>query len=85
MLKSPKFREFCVHCLQISSVLTGLRVNYIFLDFVYFSCWISVEVTRISSLSVEVGEYIDVSEEQNLVNEAVSSAYLEISSTCLFK
>lgn len=33
-----------------------------------------MEVTRISSLNVELGEYIDVSEEQNLVNEAVNSA-----------
>uniref|UniRef100_A0A915PRM1 Uncharacterized protein n=1 Tax=Setaria digitata TaxID=48799 RepID=A0A915PRM1_9BILA len=33
-------------------------------------CWISVEVTRISCLNVELGEYIDVSEEQTVVTEA---------------
>ncbi|CAG9538614.1 unnamed protein product [Cercopithifilaria johnstoni] len=58
------------YCELFGKVRVDPELRNCFLADVAYRCWISVEVTRISSLNVEVGEYIDVSEEQNLVNEA---------------
>ncbi|VDK75543.1 unnamed protein product [Litomosoides sigmodontis] len=58
------------YCEFFGNVRVDPELKNCFLADVAYRCWVSVEVTRISSLSVEVAEYIDVSEEQNLVNEA---------------
>uniref|UniRef100_A0AAF5PLB0 Uncharacterized protein n=1 Tax=Wuchereria bancrofti TaxID=6293 RepID=A0AAF5PLB0_WUCBA len=58
------------YCELFGKVRVDPELRNCFLADVAYRCWISVEVTRISSLNVELGEYIDVSEEQNLVNEA---------------
>uniref|UniRef100_A0A158Q6V0 DUF1618 domain-containing protein n=1 Tax=Elaeophora elaphi TaxID=1147741 RepID=A0A158Q6V0_9BILA len=58
------------YCELFGRVRVDPELKNCFLADVAFRCWISVEVTRISSLNVEIGEYIDVSEEQNVVNEA---------------
>ncbi|KAK6112884.1 hypothetical protein QQG55_49415 [Brugia pahangi] len=58
------------YCELFGKVRVDPELRNCFLADVAYRCWISVEVTRISSLNVELGEYIDVSEELNLVNEA---------------
>ncbi|EFO23521.2 hypothetical protein LOAG_04961 [Loa loa] len=58
------------YCELFGKVRVDPELRNCFLVDVAYRCWISVEVTRISSLNVEVDEYIDVSEEQDLVNEA---------------
>ncbi|KAM3727348.1 P-granule-associated protein [Dirofilaria immitis] len=58
------------YCELFGKVRVDPELRNCFLADVAYRCWISVEVTRISSLNVELGEYIDVSEDQNLVDEA---------------
>lgn len=67
---------------QYSTIL----MSFAFLFFVVigeykYRCWISVDVSRISSLDLNVDEYIDVAEDQTLVPQVVSFISVQSSFT----